>query len=351
MANLRSILIVNSIIGLGMAALNSLFAPPSSLRELWTYIAANMIYSQVIGSTAAFVVPRIAVRLWCRRGPRMWFPYVATLIAVAAAGTLLAVVALWICQIIPAAGIVAHFRGSIHVATIITLIIGIAAYFIESLRHKGEAAALALKQQQLLHQRAQTLASEARFSSLQSRLQPHFLFNTINSILALIREDPAGAEQMLQRLARLLRYALDSQQRSTVPLGDELTLVTDYLEIERTRFGPRLRYAIDVPAALREWLLPPYALQTLIENSMKYVIGARREGGAITLSARREAGLLHLEVRDDGAGFSLDAIPAGHGLDTLIQRLQMLYQESATLTVEALHPGCAVRLTLPGETA
>ena len=216
MGTTRNILIVNTIVGAGLAALNYIFDPNANLRNIWTYLIGNMIYSQVIGTTAALVVPRIAMRLWHRPGPQMWTLYVATLLAVSVAGTVLAVVALWLCQIIPAARIVDHFMGSIRIATIITLLIGIAAFFIESLRHRGERTALELKQQQLLNERAEKLAAEARFSSLQSRLQPHFLFNTINSILALIREDPAGAEQMLQRLSRLLRYALDSQQRTTV---------------------------------------------------------------------------------------------------------------------------------------
>lgn len=344
----RNILIVNTVIGLGLAALNFASNPHANLRDIWSLILGNMVYAHVIGTIAALVVPKIAMRIWRMRGPQMWFLYVSTLLAVAVTGTALAAVALWIFQLIPAAAILPHFQGSIRVATIITLLVGIGAYFIESLRHRSERTALELKQQQLLNERAQKLTSEARFSSLQSRLQPHFLFNTINSILALIRDDPSGAEQMLQRLSRLLRYALESQQRTTVSLGEELKLVTDYLEIEHTRFGQRLRFDIDVPAELHPWPLPPYALQTLVENSMKYVVGARREGGAIQLHARRQDTALLLEVRDDGDSFHLDDIPPAHGLDTLIQRLRMLYNETATLTVEALHPGCAVRLIIPG---
>lgn len=345
----RNILIVNTVIGLGLAALNFLTAPTANLHDIGVMVFAYMIYSQVIGTTAALVVPKVAMRLWSRNGLSLWLPYIAALLAVSAAGTALAVGALWVFQLIPAASLASQFMGSIRVAIIITMLVGIAAFFIESLRHRGERTALELKHQQLLNERAQKLASEARFSSLQSRLQPHFLFNTINSILSLIHDDPAGAEQMLQRLSRLLRYALDSQQRTTVTLGEELKLVTDYLEIERTRFGQRLRFAIDVPAGLHNWALPPYALQTLIENSMKYVVGARREGGVIELHARFDNSALLLEVRDDGDGFDPAGIPQGHGLDTLIQRLHMLYNGTATLTIVPLAPGCAVRLTIPGD--
>lgn len=330
------ILIVNTVIGLGLASLNFLLAPNASLSDIWSYVVGNMIYAQVIGTIAALVVPKVAMRLGRAPRPKMWLFYIATLIAVAAIGTAIAVVLLWIFQLLPAARIVHRFQTSIRIATIITLVVGIAAYFIESLRYHSE--------------HARKLASEARISSLQSRLQPHFLFNTINSILALIPDDPTGAEQMLQRLSRLLRNALDSQQQTTVSLGEELKLVTDYLEIEHTRFGQRLRYTIDVPAELHNWPIPPFALQTLIENSMKYAVSARRQGGAIELHARREATALLLEVRDDGDAFRLADVPAGHGLDNLIQRLRLLYSSSASLIVEPLAPGCAVRLTIPGAT-
>jgi sensor histidine kinase YesM len=330
----RNILIVNTVIGFGLASLNYLLAPNASRADLWNFVAGNMIYAHVIGTIAALVVPKVAMRLGRTPGPKMWFFYVASLIAVAAIGTAIAVVLLWIFQLLPAAQIVHRFQASILIATIITLIVGIGAYFIESLRYHSE--------------RTRKLVSEARYSSLQSRLQPHFLFNTINSILALIRDDPTGAEQMLQRLSRLLRYALDSQQQTTVALGEELKLVTDYLEIEHTRFGQRLRYTIDVPAQLHNWPIPPFALQTLIENSMKYAVSARRQGGAIQLHARRQTNALLLEVRDDGDAFLLTDVPAGHGLDNLIQRLHLLYGSSASLTVEPLAPGCAVRLTVPG---
>ena len=237
------------LLSFGLASLNFLLAPNASLTDAWTYVVGNMIYAQFIGTIAALVVPKVAMRLGRTPGPRMWFFYIATLIAV---------VLLWIFQLLPAAYIVHRFQGSIRIATIVTLIVGIGAYFVESLRYHTE--------------RTRKLVSEARYCSLQSRLQPHFLFNTINSILALIRDDPTGAEQMLQRLSRLLRYALDAQQQTTVSLGDELKLVTDYLEIEHTRFGQRLRYTIDVPVELHNWPIPPFALQTLIENSMKYAV-------------------------------------------------------------------------------
>src|SRR5688500_2630516 len=121
-----------------------------------------------------------------------------------------------------------------------------------------------------LKYRAQYETAQARLSSLESRVRPHFLFNTLNSIMALIPEDPAAAERVTGKLAALLRYSLDATGHSTVRLEQELKVATDYLEIEKTRFGDRLRYTIDVPDALMQFEVPPFSLQTLVENSVKY---------------------------------------------------------------------------------
>ena len=230
---------------------------------------------------------------------------------------------------------------------LITLMMGAAAHTIETLKARVQATTLQLRTHQLERERALKLAAEARFESLQSRLQPHFLFNTINSILALLREDAPRAEEMLERLARLLRFALDSQQAPVVRLSEELRLVTDYLQIEHARFGDRLRFTIDSPAELGPVEIPAYALQTLVENCMKHAIAPRRDGGAIRVRVAREDDSLVAEVSDDGPGFSGDALRAGHGLDMLEQRLEALYGAEASIEIAAPPTGACVRFRLP----
>jgi LytS/YehU family sensor histidine kinase len=152
---------------------------------------------------------------------------------------------------------------------------------------------------------------------------------------------------MLERLARLLRFALDSQQAPVVRLRDELRLVTDYLEIERTRFGSRLRFQIDADPELTSAEVPAYALQTLIENSMKHAIAPRREGGFISVQIARDGDSLVAEVRDDGPGFSRDALRAGHGLDMLERRLEALYGSMASIEIASGNDGACVRFRMP----
>ncbi|HYR43514.1 MAG TPA: histidine kinase, partial [Terriglobia bacterium] len=219
----------------------------------------------------------------------------------------------------------ARFWAALQGATVITIATGVVISTYEGMKY-----------------RLQYEATQARLSSLESRLQPHFLFNTLNSISALIPENPAAAERMTERLAALLRFSLDSTDRPTVPLEQELKIATDYLEIERTRFGPRLNYSVDIAADLLRAEVPPFSLQTLVENSVKH------GGGEIRVTARNGNGRLVLNVWDSGTGFSKDAaIPSGHGLDNLRSRLAVLWGSRASLEFHREDSGTSVRISMP----
>jgi LytS/YehU family sensor histidine kinase len=191
------------------------------------------------------------------------------------------------------------------------------------------------------------LITQARLSSLESRIHPHFLFNTLNSISALIREDPRKAERTVERLAALLRYSLDHNAGGLVPLHRELHVVEDYLEIEKTRFGDRLRFAVDVPAELADLDVPPLALQTLVENSIKHAVAPNRQGGEIAVRARLVSGSLVLEVSDDGPGFDHADIAQGHGLENLRERLAALFESEGRLEIARRNGRMVVAVAIP----
>jgi two-component system, LytTR family, sensor histidine kinase AlgZ len=223
----------------------------------------------------------------------------------------------------------------------------------EAGRLQAEQAELRARTAQLQAQSAelQTQLAEARLAVLRTRLNPHFLFNTLNSIAALIREDPERAERTVERLAALLRFSLDSSHRGTVPLDRELTVVEKYLEIERVRFGDRLRYAIDVAAELRSLEVPPLALQTLVENSVKYAVSARREGAEIRVDAERDGDRIALRVSDDGPGFTESSLADGHGLHALRERLDTLYGGAASLEIASEGGRTVVAVIVPPSAA
>src|SRR6185295_11781521 len=153
------------------------------------------------------------------------------------------------------------------------------------------------------------------------------------------------------RLAALLRFSLDSNQQRTVPLEKEMKITRDYLEIERARFGERLRYSIDVPAAVAFIETPPLAVQTLVENSVKHAIAPRREGGTVRITARLLDQRLCIEVSDDGPGFAREALIAGHGLDTLQARLLAIYDDRAALDIITREGRTLVSISLPAVAA
>jgi signal transduction histidine kinase len=167
---------------------------------------------------------------------------------------------------------------------------------------------------------------QARLQALQMQLNPHFLFNTLHAIAALMHKDLEAAERMITRLSDLLRYALDSTEAQEVPLGQELDFLRRYLEIEQTRFGDRLVVRFDIAAETLGALVPNLILQPLVENAIRHGIEPRAKPGCIDLRAWRENGRLKLEVRDNGVGLAPGRRPEeGVGLSNTRARLQQLY--------------------------
>lgn len=183
--------------------------------------------------------------------------------------------------------------------------------------------------------RLTTHVKDAELRALKSQVNPHFIFNSLNSLRALIDEDPARARQAVTQLANLLRYSLQSGQMETVAFEDELRIVKDYLALEQVRHEERLRVRFDVAADTLALPVPPMLLQTLVENAVKYGISVRPEGGEIAIIARRENGSLRLQVTNPGELAPVTSrrrgSSTGLGLRNAAERLRLLFGERATL--------------------
>ena len=195
-------------------------------------------------------------------------------------------------------------------------------------------------------ERARAEASDAQLAALQAQVNPHFLFNALNTIAALVRTDPRAAETTTENLARILRRTLDRTHRSNCTVDDEIDYLRAWLAVERERYGERLRVDFDVDVAAAELKIPTMTLQPLVENSLKHGIAGKLEGGRVAVRARRENGRLHLEVEDDGAGFPRDP-REGTGLTNLRSRLETIYGAAAELRVERPAAGARVVIELP----
>jgi len=200
----------------------------------------------------------------------------------------------------------------------------------------------------------QTQLIKAQLQALRMQLHPHFLFNTLHAITALVHEDPERAERTIARLGELLRLFLASSAIHEVPLGEELRTLDLYLDIERARFEDRLRVHYDVPPALREATVPNLVLQPLVENAIRHGIGKRAEEGWITIMAERYGDTLVIRVTDNGAGLSEDFTdPArqGLGLANTRGRLESLYGPDQSLALRNLPAGgVEARITMPFRT-
>jgi two-component system, LytTR family, sensor kinase len=177
--------------------------------------------------------------------------------------------------------------------------------------------------------------TSARFAALQARVNPHFLFNTLNTIVVLVRDnDRQAAVRIVEQLSEVLRTTLNSHRTNEVPLGEELELVRLYVAIEEARFSDRLRPEFNIDDSLLSAAIPSFALQHLVENAIRHGIAKRPEAGRLVIAARRAGEMVELSVTDDGAGIDAElAIPQGHGIENTRERLRALYGERASLEV------------------
>ncbi len=325
----------------------ALFAASGRMGSVTTILRHSVIHSVIMAALAATTIPWLRRRLEPRGAAVQWlitFPFV---IGLSALGTALG------CAIITRLEGAAlepfwpAFRSTLPVNAVITLTICTGFTLFESQRRRLAAVTLELRTRELERERDRKMALQAQLASLESRLQPHFLFNTLNAISALIQEDPDQAERTVERLAALLRFSLDATERGLVPLAHELKIVTDYLEIEHTRLGERLTWSVDVPSEVAQRDVPPLAVQTLVENSVKHAIAPRPGGGRVKVDARVAGERLVLSVWDDGPGFTEAALRPGHGLESLRQRLAARFGEAAPLTIGRHDGGTLVTLSLP----
>ncbi|HEY9226614.1 MAG TPA: histidine kinase, partial [Gemmatimonadaceae bacterium] len=200
---------------------------------------------------------------------------------------------------------------------------------------------------------AQSLA-EAKLANLEARLQPHFLFNALNTIAALIRKDPAAASSMVGQLSDLLRAALSAEVGREVTLSGELQLLDRYMAIQRTRFSDRLRFSVDASSDVLGAYVPQMILQPIVENAVRHGIGPRETAGAVDVHATRHGSMLRLVVRDDGVGFG--NAPAslhgnGLGIRSTRARLAHLYGDDFAFDIRVINPaGTVVTIDVPFRT-
>jgi len=304
-----------------------------------------LVYANLTGLFGTLLMSGLVPRL-VQRGLSLRLLVPTGIVGFTLLGGLLAHVVLWLLGFTTAQTFWREYLDNLRVATPLALTLGLGSFVHASLQNRVSLMEQQLQEQQLAEDRTRKLAAEARLRSLEARVHPHFLFNTLNSISALIPVNPDRAEQLVGRLAVLLRASLDSGRHPLIPLREELAMVASYLAIEQARFGDKLRCSVEVEPCCQERPVPPMAVQSLVENAVKHGIMARGEG-EIVVSARIAEPGLRVAVRDTGPGFDLAAVPDGHGLQNLVERLQTLFGDSAALRVFRRDDVTVVEMALP----
>ena len=196
--------------------------------------------------------------------------------------------------------------------------------------------------------------AEARLHALRMQLNPHFLFNTLHAVSALVERDPAGVRRMIAKLSTLLRHTLDTASAQEVPLRDELQFLRDYLDIQQVRFQGRLQVVEDVPPDLLDALVPNLILQPLVENAVEHGVSGLEDGGRIVIGARTDRNDLILSVLDNGPGIDPEQPlrKNGVGLRNTRERLDGMYGDAGRLVLEPAEGGGLLAvITLPYHTA
>jgi signal transduction histidine kinase len=350
---IRFLAVTASVIGLGaLPALLRLIFAGSTPHEFAEDALPGMLYAASIALPCWALLPRLFCDFDESRMRTRMLLALALMAGLAAVGSFATTAILYAAGVHGSGGFWPAYWYALRLCLVITLTFGLIMLIVEVLRDQLTAAREELHRRQIAEERERKIAAEARFASLESRVHPHFLFNTLNSISALVREDPVKAERLIERLASLLRFSLDSEVEGLVRLGEELGIVRDYLGIEQVRFGERLRWRIEASAEAEAWQVPALSVQTLVENSVKYAVGSRREGAEIVVTACVDQGRLRVEVSDDGPGFEPAAsLKPGHGLDLLRRRLTTLFGAAATLEVSGQEGRTCIAIDCPETSA
>lgn len=259
----------------------------SSLRNLLQVLAYALVCANLVGLLGTWVLGGLTQRLDLRK-----FPLIPTMVVgilvLSALGCLLMQALLAGMGFVAPRDFWGEYFRTLRVALPLAAVFGLGALVHGSFRDRLQGMEMRIHEKDVAEERAQKLAAEARLRSLESRIHPHFLFNTLNAISSLIAVNPARAEQIVGRLAVLLRLSLDTSGRPLIPLREELAMVASYLDIEKVRFGDKLRGSIQVPAELQDAAVPTMSVQSLVENAVKYGITPQSNGGECLIAVSAE---------------------------------------------------------------
>ena len=337
--------------GLGMVTFFSLTLWYATAT--WDHVSHTIVQS-LLGMTLSIPLHRICLVVWSR-------PILSrigwSLLAVIVVSFLWTILRIYTFTLITGSGGIWADFGGWYFSSFLVYLCWVALYYGNKYYYqaqmeylKTQTAAAATREEQLKRLKAEADAKSAQLGMLQYQLNPHFLFNTLNSISALVKfREAEKAQKMITQLGHFLRYSLDTDPSLTISLQQEIEALMLYLDIEKTRFGDRLRLDFEVDEQAKRAQVPSLLLQPLAENSIKYAISVNENGGTIKLRATVQQDELQLELTDTGPGATSDqpAPKTGRrvGLHNTLQRLKTLYDEAYMFDID-LHPSGGLKISI-----
>lgn len=337
--------------GLGMVTFFSLTLWYATAT--WDHVSHTIVQS-LLGMLLSIPLHRICLVVW---GRSILSRIGWTLLAVVVVSLLWTMLRIYTFTLITGSGGIWADFGGWYFSSFLVYLCWVALYYGNKYYYqaqmeyqKTQAAAAAIREEQLKRLSAEADAKNAQLGMLQYQLNPHFLFNTLNSISALVKfQEAEKAQKMITQLGHFLRYSLDTDPSLTISLQQEVEALMLYLDIEKTRFGDRLRLDFEIDEEAKLAQVPSLLLQPLAENSIKYAISANENGGTIKLRATVQRDELRLEIRDTGPGAVSDrpAPKTGRrvGLHNTLQRLKTLYDEAYMFDID-LHPSGGLKISI-----
>lgn len=225
---------------------------------------------------------------------------------------------------------------------VIVLIVGTILYLLNAQRSQMRAR---LQEKELDLARIKNLKTQAELQTLQSKINPHFLYNSLNSIASLIHEDADKAEDMTLKLSKLFRYSINSQQENMATVKDEMEIVNTYLDIEKVRFGDRIEFSSNIDPALSHTMMPRFLIQPLVENALKHGLNNVAQDGKLSIDLYRKGQRIMIEVADNGRPFPAE-LDMGYGLQSTYDKLQLLYGDDQEMQLNN-EPHKHILISLP----
>ncbi|MBN1293667.1 MAG: histidine kinase [Candidatus Latescibacteria bacterium] len=238
------------------------------------------------------------------------------------------------------------FRESIGPVTFFAVFFSLVITSYETVREKLEKTAAKLAEKEINEKNLLRLKTKAELEALRAKVNPHFLFNTLNSIASLIPIKPEKAEEMVVKLSSLFRYTLDASSHDMVRLSDEIRIIGEYLEIEKVRLGDRLTWHIEIDSKLSDMNIPGLLLQPLVENSIKHGIATKQSGGTVNIRCYRKDAYCCIEITDTGEGFLSQLTNNGFGLQAVRERLDLQYGQDYDFHLTG-EDGVHIKICLP----